>query len=83
MTQHTHHKHCAHDLKFCEKCDRPYCTKCDMEWFEKVIYNEWYKWLTQPTTPYTTGQWSQSQIHYKGQSAEAIPMVQTTTCAHS
>jgi hypothetical protein len=53
MSQHDHHNHCDHDLKYCEKCDCVYCKKCEMEW-KKPEYH-WYPYYpTYPTwQPYT------------------------------
>ena len=48
---HSHHNHCEHALKFCEKCDRPYCTKCLREWYSYSYsysygYQLPYQWTT-------------------------------------
>lgn len=34
MKDHSHPepKKCAHDLGWCEKCERPYCKTCGQEW---------------------------------------------------
>lgn len=33
---HPEPKKCAHDLGWCEKCERPYCKTCGQEWYEQA-----------------------------------------------
>jgi hypothetical protein len=34
---HPEPKKCAHDIGWCEKCERPYCKSCGREWYEQSL----------------------------------------------
>lgn len=53
---HTCDHDCKHkNVKFCNKCQRPYCVDCNREWYEACTLTHWTytynpHWDVNPTT---------------------------------